>query len=155
MKLFIPTIGTKLQLEKDWWFKLFDEPRNYGVIIGIGAEDVFRLQREKFENMSHTERLILKGIIPYKNEDGEQVYNDYVPFNIEVILPKFTLLKVNRIYIRSGAKEYDSVTFTILDCPDKRLVSEKRGGLYKMQNAPLLRFWAKLKDVNTMEAAVV
>lgn len=47
--------------------------------------------------------------------------------------PEGTVLKIERIYIRKGARDYDSVTF--------RLVGKGVKG----------RFWAKLDEVNTME----
>jgi hypothetical protein len=54
----------------------------------------------------------------------------------EVVLPEGTVLSVDRIYVRNGKAEYDSVTFRVTDCPQK-----------KFNKA---RFWAKLYDVNTM-----
>jgi hypothetical protein len=57
----------------------------------------------------------------------------------KVKLPVDTRLTVDRIYIRKGAKEFSSVTFRCLE-PGK-----KKGSI---------RFWAKLKDVNKIEADV-
>lgn len=56
----------------------------------------------------------------------------------EVTLPANTLLTVDRIYVRQGVEDYNSVTFRIKkgDCPDAKF-----GGI---------RFWAKLYDVNTI-----
>ncbi len=51
-------------------------------------------------------------------------------------LPVGTILKVDRIYIRQGKAEFDSITFRIRKCSEKAL---EKG-----------RFWAKLRDVNTM-----
>jgi hypothetical protein len=50
-----------------------------------------------------------------------------------VTLPKGTILKVDRIFIRQGAEGYNSVTFR--------------------WSASKCRFWVKLYDVNKMEAA--
>ncbi|MFW6130448.1 MAG: hypothetical protein ACOC56_04615 [Atribacterota bacterium] len=49
-------------------------------------------------------------------------------------LPKGTILSVDRIYIRKGYRDYNSVTFRIKKCSHKEY--EKS------------RFWAKLNDVN-------
>ena len=52
----------------------------------------------------------------------------------EVKPPKGTELAVDRIYIRNGAKSYDSVTFRVKKCP--------------IEAYEKCRFWAKLPDVN-------
>ena len=66
----------------------------------------------------------------------------------EVTLPRGTLLQVDRIYIRKGVSGFDSMTFLIRDCPDARLRSRKKGG---QAHGKVLRFWAKLDDVNRVE----
>jgi hypothetical protein len=55
----------------------------------------------------------------------------------DVTLPKDTILKVDRIYIRQGSEDFDSVTFRISDCPNKDLIKK--------------RFWVKLDDANKLE----
>lgn len=57
------------------------------------------------------------------------------PVNFE--LPVDTLLVVDRIYIRKGSSDYSSLTFRIKACSIKEYVGK--------------RFWAKLKDCNTIE----
>jgi hypothetical protein len=52
---------------------------------------------------------------------------------ISVTLPKGTVLSVSRIYIRNGASDYDSITFSIKECPIKGIKG---------------RFWVKLEDAN-------
>ena len=53
-----------------------------------------------------------------------------------VTMPKHTVLIVKRIYIRQGAKDFDSLTFRVFDSPDKK---------YKK-----CAFWAKLYDANNI-----
>ena len=53
-------------------------------------------------------------------------------------LPAGTVLKIERVYIRSSFREFDSVTFRVRASPDRRF--EK------------CRFFAALSDVNKMEA---
>jgi hypothetical protein len=55
----------------------------------------------------------------------------------DVTLEATTELVVDRIYIRQGADEFDSLTFVIKQCPREVLVGE--------------RFWAKLHEVNTIQ----
>lgn len=57
----------------------------------------------------------------------------------EVALPAGTRLKVDRIYIKKGNGDYDSVTFTM------------KKGNYPGDKKKSGRFWAKLNDVNRIE----
>lgn len=61
-------------------------------------------------------------------------------------LPKDTVLKVDRIYIRKGGADFSSLTFNITDCPGIPQLAEKKG--------PRRRFWAKLEDCNLIEYEV-
>lgn len=67
------------------------------------------------------------------------------PYRVKVL--RDSMLTVDRIYIRKGAKDYSSVTFYIR----KGAKVEYNGGLYIMKGA---RFWAKLHDVNTLKVKV-
>jgi hypothetical protein len=58
-----------------------------------------------------------------------------------------TVLKVDRIYIRSHYRDYDSYTFRTVASPDPRLSTKKMGGAGKSR-----RFFAHLSDVNNMQA---
>lgn len=124
MKMFIPTLGYELQLAKDWRFRLFFEDRNSKL-----------LERHNWEqdgwwawaNTDTNERLDFH----YQNKDAIPEEDRY----IICTLPKDTILRVDRIYIRKGAREFDSVSF-FADVPGHK----KR-----------VRFWAKLDDVNEIE----
>jgi hypothetical protein len=52
-----------------------------------------------------------------------------------------TVLKVSRIFIRKGASNYDSVTFT--------------GEVKKFGVLRKVRFWVSLEDANNVDAKVV
>jgi len=54
-------------------------------------------------------------------------------------------LAVDRIYIRRGKSEFDSVTFVVKSWP---AVVVKRGVEVVVQKKVGKRFWAKLRDVN-------
>ena len=126
MKLYIPEIGTEIELTKGWTFPLHFERRNesLGKHFGIKAPD-------------------------YTNCNG-YVHKDHwfaADQSVPVTLPKGTILKVDRIYIRKtswggDAKKFSSVSFfaTLPDAP-------KKG------RKP--RFWAKLRDVNNIEGTVI
>jgi len=128
MKLFIPTIGTQLQLTKKWNFRLFFEQRNETVMQYFGVDRNDPKWRPIY------------GL----DENRQQKH-------IAVSFPKDTILIVDRIYIRAGGsdiKKYDSVTFRV-KLPDGTTNTpvETWGG--KVRNLRL-RFWVKLEDVNTM-----
>jgi hypothetical protein len=55
----------------------------------------------------------------------------------DVTLAAGTGLRVDRIYVRKGIADFDSLTFVVTDSPQKVLKGK--------------RFWAKLADVNKIE----
>ena len=69
------------------------------------------------------------------------------PF-LGVTLPKGTILKVDRIYIRKGKSDFSSITFyaniqeTVTTVKWRSTISKKKKSL---------RFWAKLSDCNNIE----
>ena len=125
MNFYIPELKDEIKLTSDWSFDLYAEYRNetLGKALDLIAEKTNRLfdNWKVFEEHPELERW--KPTIAAK-----------------VIIPKDTILIVDRIYIRNGAKEYSSITFRIKDCPNKK-VNKKR-------------FWAKLHDTRSIEFEV-
>jgi hypothetical protein len=140
MKLNIPTIGTHLVLAEDWHFTLYTEHRNETLFEVLG--------------------------LPYKPTTARIGGN---PPSTVVTLLKGTWLSVDRIYIRQGSPNMDSVTFRVVGWSTQRRkvmqshwsYAERRpDGTYPepertevevtMPKRPV-RFWAKLDDVNEME----
>jgi len=130
MKMFIPTIGTRLVLTEDWTFHLCFERRN-----------------QKFGEA--------RGIVPPgPRTDWRKGWNQ--PEKAAVVtLPAGTILMVDRLYIRKGKShqlvsrplsDFDSLTFYAYDpnVPTKAKKPKSIG-----------RFWAKLADVNTIECDVL
>jgi len=122
MRLFIPTIGTHLKLLKDWNFLLIPEYRNSVIWKAFG-----------YATSNST-------IYDFCHENPR-----------DSILPADTILSVDRIYIRKGIGDYDSLTFRILDCPDPRFRSPKKKGTL----SGVARFWVKLHDANVMDIEVI
>ena len=111
VRFCVPTLGTKIQLAKDWKFKLFNEYRNdslWGIISG----------KEYVRN-----------------------WRDEPATPIPVTFPKGTVLSIDRIYVRRGKTDYDSLTFNLISTSHEKL-QKKKGRI---------RFWAKLADVNAIE----
>jgi len=91
----------------------------------ITAPWTFKLYSE-----SRNDSLILRETgLHYKREYPVKTY-------INVTLPIGTELLIDRIYIRKGAKEFSSMSFFMDSKPNK------------------IRFWAKLKDINNMDAVI-
>lgn len=177
MKIYIPDIGDQFILTKDWSFKLFAERRNsalaeyfnyyihycrdavdwhtaevfvdksvlpeirkkdwsviYPVHPGWGnRNDIEQYNKECREREQASPEFVQYGIDYKAWEDAcATVGNNSVP----ITLPVGTKLKVDRIYIRKGASDFSSISFfATIDKKD-------------------YRFWAKLADVNTIEADV-
>lgn len=62
---------------------------------------------------------------------------------VQVTLQAGTELSINRIHIRHGNREFDSITFSVIGAPPQKRQSNV--------NLTRVRFWAKLADVNTIE----
>lgn len=107
--LFIPALGTNIVLAKSWTFDLYGEYRNESMF------DFLRIESP-----------------PY-------IASTYTPDKIAVIIPQGSDLRIDRIYVRNGQSEYNSVTFTL-----KSWAGEKFKGKGRV------RFWAKLHDVNNI-----
>lgn len=56
--------------------------------------------------------------------------------DVDVTFPKGTVLRVDRLYVRAPASSFDSITFTVMQCPIKSLNKA--------------RFWVKLLDANNI-----
>ena len=72
--------------------------------------------------------------------------------SIPCTIPAGAVLKIDRVYIRKGNKEYSSITFLWKgeSLPAKLEQYWEGGETYKVPRQPI-RFWAKLGDVNNIE----
>jgi hypothetical protein len=130
-QFYIPALGTEVVLAEDWSFHVVNDHRNAKLVQALSLAP-------------------LPGSTP-----GIGIWNGYYPLGtypapspserytvwaqtraagVTACLPKGTWLKIDRIYIRKGAKDFDSVTFY------GRLLNSKKS----------FRFFAKLVDVNAM-----
>lgn len=105
--LHIPRIGELITLAEPWTFTLHKERRNVSLI---------------------------KQVDPTYNKQGWQLYG-HGQQTWTVTLPERWELKVDRIYIRNGQRNFDSITFS---CP---------------YNGKRVRFWVKLDDANKIVMA--
>ena len=133
LRLYVPTNGDQLRLTADWTFTLYSE--EYGD-----------------RNKTLQERLGNK-----KVERGSRWGGKYMgyPAKTQVTLPAGTILQVDRVYIRKGNAragsvdaDYDSLTFQIIGHPT--WTNAERPAFSKNKKV-FARFWAKLRDVNTIE----
>lgn len=145
-QVLIPSIGSIIILSKDWKFKLYFESRNISIFKSHGwiggywgrpAEDYWK--DGLFPNILGIEKGLSEEELKtsfksYQYNNGDKIY-------LELTIPKGSTLIVRRIYIRNGKQAFDSVTFTIKNCPDKKLNNK--------------RFWAKLSHVNEIFGEII
>jgi len=125
MRLFVPPLKTVLRLASPWSFDLHHEHRNKKLFAALGL---------KFIDMQEWRA------IEYERTGDRYLGVRTLPPPERVRLPRGTVLVVDRIYIRNGAEDFDSITFRVAECS-------------KLKGKP--RFWAKLADCNRMNVVVV
>ena len=131
MMITIPTVGSCLTLTHDWTFDLWAENRNE------------KFWRSLFGDPENDPELLAKYNLLDPHAQWRFWYD--VKAKKPVTLVAGTILKVSRIYIRQSAKGFDSITFTIVSAPTHDLGIGKHPKLKG-------RFWAKLEEVNRIEA---
>lgn len=176
MRLYIPEIGDKLVLAKDWTFTLYRESRNDDLWRLFKLDDhpnveAARLRREEIRaQIEDLQKTMVSKPLGYNlwngapamemvfrnKEDGERLRDlfdqDYYHSNpgAPVTLPVGTQLTVDRVYIRKGASEFSSLSFYITASSHPLLQPQKGVKGFKGGRK---RFWAKLSDCNSIEFA--
>lgn len=121
MKLYIPEIGDSIRLTADWRFDLFNESRNSTLMERLG--DIRPVMGSWHQNYS----------------------------SLPCTIPAGAVLKIDRVYIRKGSKDFSSVTFLWKgEALPAKVETYSNGQEYKIPRQPV-RFWAKLADVNNIE----
>lgn len=168
MQLYVPEIGDMIRLTEDWSFTLYRETRNDSLwtaekcrerrvepdhtpvreleqkIEGIES----RLTFEVIKNAYGWAPSRVQVYASQEDKDNHRLFRTQLselnqrPVWAPVTLPKDTVLKVDRIYIRKGISEYSSITFYVWSKPGPVAA-----------NAPKKksRFWAKLADCNNIQ----
>lgn len=135
MKMYIPELGDSIRLTADWEFSLYNEDRNTSLM----------------KRMGDTRQC---GYYWRKDVAG-----------IPCVIPAGAELKIDRIYIRKGQDDFNSITFLWVGesipaheeeimshvwQPDGTGVYQPTGKYRKIPKKPI-RFWAKMADVNKIE----
>jgi len=170
MKLYIPEIGDSIKLEEDWSFLPVKESRNSKLFEFFLPKEFINNMVGRVNNTTYYyegQGYNRRGTKRKINEDYDESFliknseKDSLPkelkkhfyFNIfsnenkeiigdfEVTIPKDSILKIDRVYIRKGASDYSSVTFYIEHIPGVKLKGK-------------VRFFANLSDVNNIEISV-
>jgi hypothetical protein len=135
MILCMPTVGQKVRVldGQSWKFKLYYERRNYGAIeffirgplrpdhLRSSFYDDFVGGREAWEKTWG----LPNRVEPERKHEA-------------AVIGSGSILTIDRIYIRKGAGEYDSLTLILNDVkiPGKKGIHAR------------VRFWVRLDDVN-------
>lgn len=154
MTIFIPPLGSVIQLQEDWNFHLHDERRNSTVQEAIKSFPPYRNRDPAlptWRELTVPERKIQVDASDWEyipHEDIETKYPDYMYWTgdwcRQMVFRAGTELKIERIYLRRGQDNYDSVTFRT-NCWISALGDPLFSAPRKIKH---LRFWAKLEDVN-------
>jgi len=146
IQLFIPHLGDELILTSDWTLRLFQEHRNDGFLAALGITRPSALLPD-FWQVTPAERQAALDKSKWRLADGSKcVESQHTYGNVQqiVTIPAGALLTIDRIFIRKGAANFDSVTFWLK--AKQRPVTVNGKELKKSY-----RFWAKLDDVNDIE----
>jgi hypothetical protein len=160
MQLYVPEIGDHIVLTDDWTFKLYPERRNTSISDQLGLKLFSGWKRNYRHAILGWYDESQEEMAPQYNNyrgDNEGYYKDYDNWldKIEkLIIPELiinfpvgTILKVDRIYIRKGNKEYSSITFHAKNI-------EIENGYCKIsqkKKVKAFRFWAKLSECNNIQ----
>lgn len=138
MKLFIPSLGTRLILTKEWRARVPYEHRNSALMKRLGI-----LHTGYMRNNLHWSTTVV-------NDTGEAIQCKPHVDDISIVLPQFTVLMMDRIYIRKNLEDYDSITFEIDNIPVAGLAPQPRRGFLTGR----ARFWVPLEYANTIECEI-
>lgn len=121
MKFNIPSIGDQVKLIKDWNAPIPVESRNDKFICLMDPSQHDNVKKNMW----------------YWYEESKKPMSF-----VNVVIPKGTQLTVDRIYIRKGKKEFDSISFVVTELPGKEL-GKKIFGIRA-------RFWVKLAELKNL-----
>ena len=163
-KLYIPEIGDELILAEPWSFKLYAERRNETLLKHFGYICQFiNISRRNLLGGYYAipEEMLADRPVYRENYPGDYFedinafhtmvldkLNDQHPEYIDVTLEAGTKLKIDRIYIRKGNKDFSSISFTTKDLGAVTIQSDYTWRSDRHVKA--LRFWAKLSECNNI-----
>lgn len=135
-KLNIPSLGDKFKLAQDWVATIQCESRNYAFVLAdqkISRADWLATGEalRKVYDIPPTGSLYGERELKV-DVDGTNYYL-WHPYTIDVVIPAGTELIIDRLYIRKGCTDFDSVTFRIKKAKGVRLHG---------------RFWVQLANAN-------
>lgn len=156
-KLNIPRLGDQIILGANWQFNLIAESRNEALIKATGvdqktAEDLaysWAGSIRKYQWDKAAGDALAKGWTFVLDKDSKPTDTYAIgvasfPFEI----PAGAVLSVERIYIRRGQADFDSLSFSLIR-------DSVKGTDFgdKLPKKGRIRFWAKLDDVNQIQIA--
>jgi len=141
--LCIPELGTKLILDEDWAFNLYNEDRNESLVKAAGFP-------AGCDSSPYYAYALNTAMAAFNAGWGVTLeHNQYQRLFYKLVtLPTGSILTVDRIYIRKGASGYSSVSFYL----DRKSVDENYSIFTNniSKSSGKCRFWAKLNDVNNI-----
>lgn len=174
---YVPSIGDTIKLAEDWTFSLFPESRNVdlGAYFNhylytysgkwLDANELPPMREKDFEiklsnssgismeewlkRMEDAERADEKAS-KWKEEERQWTKKANILWKpiVVVTLPAGTELKIDRIYIKKGQSDYNSITFYM---KNTKAIKVKSYWWSKERAKKSLRFWAKLDDYKNIK----
>lgn len=105
-QLFIPHIGTKLELTASWVFTLKNDGMNEGLARAAGLMYTKHYESMRYDWKTKKDEL---------HEWDSETYDDTI-----INLQKGTILAVTRLNVKQGNREWDSIVFKVIECPIKK-----------------------------------
>ena len=136
----MPTVGQQVKLQQEWVFPLHREYRNRTLL------HLF-LEPDQFTDYGYP-KLYENDHLRGRHDRGEPLPP------VQVTLPRYTVLQIDRIFLRKSKEDFDSITFVIIDCPNGNMKAWRKGATAKFPTG-IVRFWAKLSDINGLEIELV
>lgn len=137
-RIFIPVLGQALELTKDWTFQVHIEKRNAKLmsVLGHDYEDLIPHTRYdvEIEEPKREGFVGVKRLSNFRVEPPKKVLDGPLMATIK----QGTTIYVDRIFIRKGSAEFNSMTFIIK----------------KFYRAKNVRFWVKLNEVNGLKVRI-
>jgi hypothetical protein len=121
----------------------YPNQRDFVKMFGSVDWESYRKAQEDAEDNSPSYQAYLKAYDDWKTR-AEAIAIE----NLDITLPKGTVLAVDRIYIRKGASDYSSITFYAKGLGESEIKNRWSNRVTKWKAQ---RFWAKLSDCNQIE----
>jgi hypothetical protein len=145
IRFHMPALGDRVRLVDSLTFRLHAEYRNHSLFEALGLIEQKKGREVAGAGWPGMERYYSEYKLDPGTAKAPRTHGEYQIGWATVALPPGTVLQLDRIYIRKGASDFDSLTFLVVDSPDARLAP--KGKKPKGFVTGKVRFWIKLQEM--------